>query len=98
MRKHVSASFDEELFYQLGSMSLCVVRQKILVVILPKLKSFTTNGFPQTTSSRSKTPMETLEMISKVYGESTMVRSKAYECHRHFKEGRETMEDNERVV
>ncbi|GFU85066.1 hypothetical protein TNCV_1553291 [Trichonephila clavipes] len=41
--------------------------------------------------------METLEMLSKVYGESTMVRSKIYECHSCFKEGREPIEGNERV-
>ncbi|GFW50174.1 hypothetical protein TNCV_4695921 [Trichonephila clavipes] len=30
----------------------------------------------------SKIPMETLEMLSQVYGESNMVRSKIYERHR----------------
>ncbi|GFX38135.1 hypothetical protein TNCV_3837341 [Trichonephila clavipes] len=38
--------------------------------------------------------METLEMLSKVYGESTMARSKVHEWHRHFKEGQESFEDN----
>ncbi|GFV63662.1 hypothetical protein TNCV_626571 [Trichonephila clavipes] len=36
-------------------------------------------------------------MLSKVYGESTMARSKVNEWHRRFKEGRESIEYNERV-
>ncbi|GFW36564.1 hypothetical protein TNCV_1955641 [Trichonephila clavipes] len=43
-----------------------------------------------------KTPMESLEMLSKAYGEPTMAKSKVYERHRRFKEGRESIEDNER--
>ncbi|GFU01840.1 hypothetical protein TNCV_1523421 [Trichonephila clavipes] len=41
--------------------------------------------------------MKTLEMLSEVYGESTMARSKVYEWYRRFKEGRESIGDNERV-
>ncbi|GFS57531.1 hypothetical protein TNCV_1401931 [Trichonephila clavipes] len=37
----------------MGSMCLCVVMRKIPVVTMPKLRPFTTNGFPQTTPSRS---------------------------------------------
>ncbi|GFU01696.1 hypothetical protein TNCV_1522311 [Trichonephila clavipes] len=42
MLKHIGVSFGEEFFYQLGSMCLCVVMQKIPVVTLPELRSFTT--------------------------------------------------------
>ncbi|GFV13652.1 hypothetical protein TNCV_68541 [Trichonephila clavipes] len=35
-----------------------------------------------------ETPMETLEMLSNVHGESTIARSMSYEWHRRFKEGR----------
>ncbi|GFV62249.1 hypothetical protein TNCV_985131 [Trichonephila clavipes] len=41
--------------------------------------------------------METLAMLSKVYGESTTARSKVYEWHRRFKNGRKSIEDNELV-
>ncbi|GFV10325.1 hypothetical protein TNCV_3751921 [Trichonephila clavipes] len=41
--------------------------------------------------------MEILELLSKVYGESTMARFKAYELHQRFEEGRESTEYNERV-
>ncbi|GFW63717.1 hypothetical protein TNCV_4940091 [Trichonephila clavipes] len=51
--KHVSASFGEELFYQLELMNWCVVMQKIPVVTLPELRPFTTNVFAQTTFSRN---------------------------------------------
>ncbi|GFW12300.1 hypothetical protein TNCV_2489441 [Trichonephila clavipes] len=44
-----------------------------------------------------KKTMEALEMLSKVYRESTMARSKVYEWHQRFKEGRESIEDNKRV-
>ncbi|GFS47904.1 hypothetical protein TNCV_3598781 [Trichonephila clavipes] len=44
----------------------------------------------------SKTPMEILKMLSKVYCESTMARFKDYEWHRRFKEGRESIKYNER--
>ncbi|GFS85451.1 hypothetical protein TNCV_2793301 [Trichonephila clavipes] len=43
----------------------------------------------------SKTPMEFMEILSKMYGESTMARSKVYEWHRYFREGRESIEYNE---
>ncbi|GFW49239.1 hypothetical protein TNCV_3057491 [Trichonephila clavipes] len=40
--------------------------------------------------------MKILKILCKVYGESTMAKSKVYEWHRCFKEGRESIEDNER--
>ncbi|GFV14614.1 hypothetical protein TNCV_1775651 [Trichonephila clavipes] len=36
-------------------------------------------------------------MPSKLYGESTMQRSKVYEVHRHFKDSRGSIEYNERI-
>ncbi|GFW60416.1 hypothetical protein TNCV_942831 [Trichonephila clavipes] len=44
-----------------------------------------------------KTPFETLEMLSKMYSESTVTRSKVYKWHRRLKEGLESIEDYERV-
>ncbi|GFT66167.1 hypothetical protein TNCV_650191 [Trichonephila clavipes] len=44
-----------------------------------------------------KTPMETLEILIKVYGEFTIERSKVYDWNRRFKEGRESIEHNECV-
>ncbi|GFS85398.1 hypothetical protein TNCV_2803141 [Trichonephila clavipes] len=41
--------------------------------------------------------MKTLKMLSKVYGESTMTRSKVYEWDRCLKEDEESIEDNKRV-
>ncbi|GFU10171.1 hypothetical protein TNCV_3449541 [Trichonephila clavipes] len=41
-----SASFGEELSYQLGSMCWYVVMQKISVITLPELSTLTTNRFP----------------------------------------------------
>ncbi|GFV39101.1 hypothetical protein TNCV_4339891 [Trichonephila clavipes] len=74
---------------------------------LPKLVSFASrckkHDFSSTAlnikfcQSFGKTPMETMEILSKVYGESTMARSKIYECHRRFKESRESIKNNERV-
>ncbi|GFV05750.1 hypothetical protein TNCV_4258451 [Trichonephila clavipes] len=42
--------------------------------------------------------MRTLEMLSKVFGESTMARSKVYEWQLRFKEGRESIGYYERVA
>ncbi|GFW01853.1 hypothetical protein TNCV_61051 [Trichonephila clavipes] len=39
--------------------------------------------------------METLELLSKVYGESTLVISKIYELHRRFQEDGESNQDDE---
>ncbi|GFU57677.1 hypothetical protein TNCV_3638321 [Trichonephila clavipes] len=39
--------------------------------------------------------METLEMLSKVYDGSTIVRSKVFEWHRCFKEGRRSVLSDE---
>ncbi|GFT16490.1 hypothetical protein TNCV_281271 [Trichonephila clavipes] len=36
-------------------------------------------------------------MLSKVYNEATMARFKVYKWHQRFKEGRESIEDNECV-
>ncbi|GFU31900.1 hypothetical protein TNCV_1111551 [Trichonephila clavipes] len=36
-------------------------------------------------------------MLSKVYGESSMARSKVYKWYRRFKESQKSIEDNERV-
>ncbi|GFV42717.1 hypothetical protein TNCV_840721 [Trichonephila clavipes] len=52
-RRDVSASFDEELFYELESIYWCVVMQKISVIALAELRPLTMDGFHQTTSSRS---------------------------------------------
>ncbi|GFX18172.1 hypothetical protein TNCV_1578511 [Trichonephila clavipes] len=41
------------LLNQLESMCCCGVKQKILVVTLPELRPFTSNGFPQATFSRT---------------------------------------------
>ncbi|GFX42880.1 hypothetical protein TNCV_5072441 [Trichonephila clavipes] len=41
--------------------------------------------------------MEVLEVQSKVYGKSTVARSKVYEWYRWFTEGRESIKDNKRV-
>ncbi|GFV98401.1 hypothetical protein TNCV_623601 [Trichonephila clavipes] len=43
---------------------------------------------PNPPTMASKIPMEILEMLSKVYGEFTMARSKVYEWPQSFKEGR----------
>ncbi|GFV50481.1 hypothetical protein TNCV_1861621 [Trichonephila clavipes] len=42
----------------------------------------------------SKTPIETLEVLSKAYGESTIAKSKVCDWHRRFKEGRLSIEDD----
>ncbi|GFW80237.1 hypothetical protein TNCV_461441 [Trichonephila clavipes] len=41
--------------------------------------------------------METLKLLSKVFGELTTARFNVYEMHRHFKEGREPIKYNEYV-
>ncbi|XP_023224672.1 putative uncharacterized protein FLJ37770 [Centruroides sculpturatus] len=42
-----------------------------------------------------KTATETLKLLRKVYGDSTMAKSKVYEWHQHFRESRESIADDE---
>ena len=41
-----------------------------------------------------KTPIEALKLLQEVYGDDTMSRTRLFEWHRRFKEGREKVEDN----
>ena len=41
-----------------------------------------------------KTPTETLKLLQEVYGDETMSRTRLFEWHRRFKEGREQVEDD----
>ena len=43
-----------------------------------------------------KTPTEALKLLQEVYGDNTMSRTRLFEWHRRFKEGREEMEDDHR--
>ena len=43
-----------------------------------------------------KTPTEALNLLQEVYGDDTMSRTRIYEWHRRFKEGREEVEDDHR--
>ena len=43
-----------------------------------------------------KTPTEALKLLQEVYGECTMSRTRLFEWHRRFKEGREEVEDDHR--
>ena len=43
-----------------------------------------------------KSPSEALRMLQEVYGQETMSRSRVFEWHKHFKEGREEVEDDAR--
>ena len=43
-----------------------------------------------------KTPSESFAMLQQVYREETMSRTRAFECHKRFKEGREEVEDDPR--
>ena len=43
-----------------------------------------------------KTPTEALKLLQKVYGNDTMSRTRLFEWHRRFKEGREEGEDDHR--
>ena len=43
-----------------------------------------------------KTPSESFAMLQQVYGEETMSRTRAFEWHKRFKEGREEVEDDPR--
>ena len=41
-----------------------------------------------------KTPTETLKLLQEVYGDDAMSRTRLFEWHRRFKEGREEVEDD----
>ena len=41
-----------------------------------------------------KTPSESFAILQQVYGEETMPRTRAFEWHKRFKEGREEVEDD----
>ena len=41
-----------------------------------------------------KTPTEALKLLQEVYGDDTMSRTRLFEWHRRFEEGREEVEDN----
>ena len=43
-----------------------------------------------------KTPTEALKLLQEVYGDDTISRTRLFEWHRRFKEGREEVEDNHR--
>ena len=43
-----------------------------------------------------KTPSECLELLQQVYGNNAMSRTRVFEWHKRFKEGREEVEDNQR--
>ena len=43
-----------------------------------------------------KTPTEALKLFQEVYGDDTMSRTRLFEWHRRFKEGREEVEDDHR--
>ena len=43
-----------------------------------------------------KTPLDALGMLQEVYGDETMSRSRVFEWHKRFKEGREDVEDDSR--
>ena len=43
-----------------------------------------------------KTPSDALGMLQEVYGDGTMSRSRVFEWHKRFKEGREDVEDDSR--
>ena len=43
-----------------------------------------------------KTPTEALKLLQEVYGDDTMSRTRLFEWHRRFKEGREEVKDDHR--
>ena len=43
-----------------------------------------------------KTPTEELKLLQEVYGDDTMSRTRLFEWHRRFKEGREEVKDDHR--
>ena len=43
-----------------------------------------------------KTPTEAFKLLQKVYEDTTMSRTRIFECHRKFREGRENMKDDPR--
>ena len=49
---------------------------------------------PEISCRLGKTTTETLKLLQEVYGDDTMSRTRLFEWHRRFKEGREQMEDD----
>ena len=45
---------------------------------------------------RGKTPTEALKLFQEVYGDDTMSRTRLFEWHRRFKEGKEEVKDDHR--
>ena len=45
---------------------------------------------------RGKTPTEALKLLQEVYGDNTISRTRLFDWHRRFKEGREEVEDDHR--
>lgn len=43
-----------------------------------------------------KTPSQARKLLQQVYGDKTMSRTRVFEWHKRFKEGREDVEDNSR--
>ena len=43
-----------------------------------------------------KTPTEALKLLQEVYGDDTISRTRLFEWHRRFKQGREEVEDDHR--
>ena len=43
-----------------------------------------------------KTPTETFNLLQQVYGDATMSRTRIFEWHKRFREGREDVEDDPR--
>ena len=41
-----------------------------------------------------KTPTETFNLLQEVYGDATMSRTRIFEWHKRFREGREDVEDD----
>ena len=44
-----------------------------------------------------KTPTEAVKLLQEVYGDDAMSKTRLFEWHRRFKEGREQVEDDHRV-
>ena len=44
-----------------------------------------------------KTPTEALKLLQEVYSDDTMSRTRLFEWHRRFKEGREEVQDDHRT-
>jgi hypothetical protein len=44
----------------------------------------------------TKTAIETMELLKRAYGEECLVRPSVFEWHKRFKEGQESLQDNNR--